>query len=68
MQPRVEILCEGNNQIGFGHIRRSLALANQLNKYGIITIVTGSDETQKHLPKYTNKCLFPRFRFLTVYL
>lgn len=61
MQPRVEILCEGNNQIGFGHIRRSLALANQLNKYGIITIVTGlSDETQIHLPKYTNKSLCPK--------
>ena len=29
-----EIFCEGNDRVGYGHIRRSLALAKQLEKDG----------------------------------
>ena len=47
----VEICCDGNQQIGYGHIRRSSALAVQLKKEGLAVKLTGlSEEVKKLLP------------------
>ena len=47
----VEICCDGNQQIGYGHIRRSSALAVQLEKEGLAVKLTGlSEEAKKLLP------------------
>jgi spore coat polysaccharide biosynthesis predicted glycosyltransferase SpsG len=48
----IEILCEGNNIIGYGHIRRSLTLFNYLKKSGLNIKITGLSKTaQQMLPK-----------------
>ena len=50
--PVVGIFCEGNRKIGYGHIRRSLALVEQLKKIGVSAHLIGlSSETKKHIPK-----------------
>lgn len=47
----VEIICDGNQQIGLGHIRRSLALAASLRKENIpVNLVGFSEEARKWLP------------------
>jgi spore coat polysaccharide biosynthesis predicted glycosyltransferase SpsG len=40
--PRIDILCDGNEKIGFGHVRRSQALAAQLVRDGVIVRVMSS--------------------------
>ncbi len=40
-RPLVEFLCDGNDQIGFGHIRRSLTLATQLIEDGMDVRISG---------------------------
>lgn len=40
--PRVDILCDGNDKIGFGHIRRSQTLAAQLMRDGVSVRFMGS--------------------------
>ena len=48
----VEIFCDGNPIIGFGHIRRSIALANFLTKQNISVKLSGlSEEATKYLPQ-----------------
>ena len=48
----VEIFCDGNPIIGFGHIRRSIALANFLNKQNISVKLSGlSEDATKYLPQ-----------------
>jgi spore coat polysaccharide biosynthesis predicted glycosyltransferase SpsG len=48
-----EIFCEGNDRVGYGHIRRSLALAKQLEKDGVDVRITGlSEEARRLLPKH----------------
>ena len=50
-QPLVEIICDGNIDIGFGHIRRSLTLASHLRTEGMEVRVTGhSDEASPWIP------------------
>jgi spore coat polysaccharide biosynthesis predicted glycosyltransferase SpsG len=47
----VEIICDGNQKIGFGHIRRSSALAASLRKENIpVRLVGLSEEARKLLP------------------
>ena len=47
----IEICCDGNQQIGYGHIRRSSALAVQLEKKGLAVRLIGlSEEAKKLLP------------------
>lgn len=49
--PLVEIFCDGNEQIGFGHIRRSTTLAEQLINDGFNVRITGlSDKARDLLP------------------
>lgn len=45
--PLVEIFCEGNSFIGYGHIRRSITLANRLKKDGINVRLTGLSATAR---------------------
>jgi spore coat polysaccharide biosynthesis predicted glycosyltransferase SpsG len=40
--PRIDILCDGNDKIGFGHIRRSQTLAAQLVRDGMLVRVMGN--------------------------
>jgi spore coat polysaccharide biosynthesis predicted glycosyltransferase SpsG len=40
--PRIDILCDGNDKIGFGHIRRSQTLAAQLVRDGVSVRVMGN--------------------------
>lgn len=48
---RVDIYCDGDEKIGLGHIRRSCALAAQLEKDGMDVHVYGlSDQARKILP------------------
>jgi len=48
----VEIFCDGNPIIGFGHIRRSIALANFLTKQNIFVKLSGlSEDATKYLPQ-----------------
>ena len=48
----VEIFCDGNSIIGFGHIRRSIALANFLTKQNISVKLSGlSEDATKYLPQ-----------------
>lgn len=50
-RPLVEISCEGNDKVGYGHIRRSSALAAQLERDGIdVRLVGLSDEARRWLP------------------
>ena len=50
-QSLVEIFCDGNDQVGFGHIRRCLALAAKLRNENISVRLTGLSETaKKNLP------------------
>lgn len=48
---RVEILCEGNDRVGYGHIRRSLTLAARLQKDGVAVCLSGlSEAARRALP------------------
>lgn len=50
-RPLVEIFCEGNGNVGYGHIRRSLTLAAQLERDGVDVRVLGlSEEAVRLLP------------------
>jgi spore coat polysaccharide biosynthesis predicted glycosyltransferase SpsG len=40
--PRIDILCDGDEKIGFGHVRRAQALAAQLMRHGMLVRVMGS--------------------------
>lgn len=49
--PSVEIFCEGNDRVGFGHIRRASTLAAQMERDGLNVRITGlSIEAQRLLP------------------
>jgi spore coat polysaccharide biosynthesis predicted glycosyltransferase SpsG len=49
---RVDIFCDGNSKIGYGHIRRSSVLAAELNNAGIETNLYGlSSNARQILPK-----------------
>lgn len=49
--PQVEIFCDGNERIGYGHIRRALTLSSQLIKDGIDVQLRGiSEEARAMLP------------------
>lgn len=51
LHKRVDILCDGSDQIGFGHIRRSSTLAEQLRKDGVEVRVVGlSNQAEDMLP------------------
>jgi len=43
-RPLVEILCEGNDRVGYGHIRRSLTLAARLERDGMDVRIQGLSE------------------------
>jgi spore coat polysaccharide biosynthesis predicted glycosyltransferase SpsG len=48
---RVDIICDGDERIGYGHIRRSLALAEQLEKDGLAVRLVGlSEQAIRALP------------------
>lgn len=52
--PRVDILCDGNDKVGFGHIRRSLTLAAQLESEGaLVRVIPLSVESRAMLPATT---------------
>lgn len=52
--PRVDILCDGNDKVGFGHIRRSLTLAAQLEREGAVVRLIGlSEQSTAMLPPTT---------------
>lgn len=47
----VEIHCEGNEKVGYGHIRRSSTLAAQLERDGLDVRISGlSEEAKRWLP------------------
>lgn len=57
-QPLVEIFCDGNQQVGFGHIRRSSSLAEQLIKDGIDVRLSGLSaraRTMLPAPEYVGR-------------
>jgi spore coat polysaccharide biosynthesis predicted glycosyltransferase SpsG len=45
--PLVEIFCEGNEFVGYGHIRRSITLANRLKKDGVDVRLIGISESAR---------------------
>ena len=45
----VELVCDGGPEIGYGHIRRMLTLADALRRSGIKTHITGISECAKSL-------------------
>jgi UDP-2,4-diacetamido-2,4,6-trideoxy-beta-L-altropyranose hydrolase len=50
--PLVIIYCDGNKEIGFGHIRRTTSLAENLRKYGIPVVISGlSEYSISYLPR-----------------
>jgi spore coat polysaccharide biosynthesis predicted glycosyltransferase SpsG len=50
--PLIQIFCDGNKEIGFGHIRRSSALASYLCNQNIPAVLTGiSRDSEVFLPK-----------------
>lgn len=44
VKPLVEIYCEGNKEIGYGHVRRSITLANRLEQDGLDVRMIGLSE------------------------
>lgn len=49
--PQVEIVCDGNKRIGYGHIRRALTLSSQLTNDGVDVRLSGiSEEAKLMLP------------------
>lgn len=51
VRPLVEIHCEGNDKVGYGHIRRSSTLAAQLERDGLDVRLLGlSQEARRWLP------------------
>ena len=51
-EPIVEIFCDGNENIGFGHIRRSSALAAYLEKENVpVRLIGLSEAASKIIPK-----------------
>ncbi len=49
IMPLIEIFCDGNEQIGYGHIKRSCELASYLEKFGLQVRLTGLSDTAKKL-------------------
>lgn len=50
--PAIDIFCEGNKKVGYGHIRRAITLASQLEKDGISVRILGlSEDARVLLPK-----------------
>lgn len=57
----VEIFCDANNKIGYGHIRRSLTLASRLEKDGLNIRLTGlSTDASNLLPESRFQELEPK--------
>jgi spore coat polysaccharide biosynthesis predicted glycosyltransferase SpsG len=55
-EPVIDLFCDGNHQIGYGHIRRSLALGARLQENGFLVNYIGlSEEANKLLPDATAK-------------
>ncbi|MES2963831.1 MAG: hypothetical protein V4760_08065 [Bdellovibrionota bacterium] len=51
VKPSVEILCDGNSKVGYGHIRRSMTLARKLDAAGFEVRISGlSAEAREALP------------------
>ncbi len=50
---RVDILCDGNDQIGFGHIRRAQTLAAQLARDGVPVKIIANAASPAMLPVVT---------------
>jgi len=51
---RIDILCDCNNKVGLGHIRRSLTLAGQLESEGAAVRLIGlSEQSREMLPPAT---------------
>jgi len=52
MTRAISILCDGNDKVGYGHIRRSLSLFNFLKALDLVPSIKGlSADAQKFLPK-----------------
>ena len=47
--PDVEIFCDGNKKIGFGHIRRAKTLAHCLENYGVSVQLFGLSEYSRSM-------------------
>ena len=68
-KPLVEIYCDGNQQIGFGHIRRSISLSEQLISDGIDVRISALTEIArsmlpepKHLERKASVVVFDSFQ------
>lgn len=48
-RPFIEIFCEGNEKVGYGHIRRSFTLAARLEKDGVDVRVSGLSESARRM-------------------
>jgi len=63
----VEIICDGNPQVGYGHINRTYNLAKEYQRYGIEVIyrtINGTDN--KYLPKNFSSDLNPDILLIDV--
>lgn len=57
-RPLIEIFCEGNKKVGYGHIRRSSTLAARLERDGVDVRISGlSENAHRMLPalKHTGR-------------
>mgnify|MGYP000873502048 CR=1 FL=1 len=52
--PLIQIFCDGNTEIGFGHVRRSSALAAYLCDRNIPAVLTGLSKDSKDLLPNSN--------------
>lgn len=63
--PHVEILCDGNDKVGFGHVRRCQTLAAHLRRDGMLVGMTKrSDQSFMLLPKTSKVDSLP---YLTIF-
>jgi len=61
----IEIVCDGGKKYGFGHIRRSYALAQALKCCGYcVQYKAASKDAEKLLPRFTSSTLKPNIRVL----
>lgn len=52
-KPCVDLVCDGNKNIGYGHVRRTLTLAETLRQYGMEVRVTAlSEESVSLVPQH----------------
>ncbi len=62
--PDIDVFCEGNKKVGYGHIRRAITLASQLEKDGISVRILGlSEDARMFLPKPATISSSPRAHF-----